>query len=543
MRPAWSLRRMRLHAPAAHASSRPHREWGRPAGSVLGVPATPAHASAPSRRVGPTPGALREVRRTRLRAEPCVEKASRANRVRNRARRARPTASLRSSCMRDRRAGPRDRPSRRPERQSSGAGRPCPQGDRRSRARDRHLAREMGDLGRGIVDPWREMGDLGLGIVNPRREMGDPGLGVVDPGGEMGDRGVRIGRPVSELADDRPGIGDPGLAMVVPLRNQRNDRARFSIPPRKTEPPLDSLGAFAAFAAWRLSLGVRGSWPLTSAPELEWSVPKEATPPLQSGAQRHELQLDGLVGPTHNYAGLSPGNVASATHAGEASNPRAAAHQGLAKMRFVRDLGVAQAVLPPHDRPSLAALRRLGFHGTRRRGPRVGGRGRWPRAAPLLERVGDVDRERRDGRAVGRHGGRPRSPRAGEPAADVPPRHRGRDDHARAAGDLRRPRRASSSTIRSPAAGSSPTRARPTTCASRRRAAPRTSSRGDGASWGAFDGPRVAPCAADARGLVGAGAAAPARSGALPLPAAAPGRHRRGRLSHRRPRAWATAAS
>jgi succinylarginine dihydrolase len=79
---------------------------------------------------------------------------------------------------------------------------------------------------------------------------------------------------------------------------------------------------------------------------------------------RHvELQLDGLVGPTHNYAGLSAGNVASATHAGQVSNPRAAAHQGLAKMRFVRDLGVAQGVLPPHDRPSLAALRRLGFHG------------------------------------------------------------------------------------------------------------------------------------------------------------------------------------
>jgi len=76
-----------------------------------------------------------------------------------------------------------------------------------------------------------------------------------------------------------------------------------------------------------------------------------------------ELQFDGLVGPTHNYAGLSPGNVASAAHAGEASNPRAAAHQGLAKMRFVRSLGVAQAVLPPQDRPSLSALRRLGFHG------------------------------------------------------------------------------------------------------------------------------------------------------------------------------------
>jgi succinylarginine dihydrolase len=76
-----------------------------------------------------------------------------------------------------------------------------------------------------------------------------------------------------------------------------------------------------------------------------------------------ELQFDGLVGPTHNYGGLSPGNVASTSHGGQASNPRAAARQGLDKMRFVRGLGVGQAVLPPHDRPSLAALRHLGFHG------------------------------------------------------------------------------------------------------------------------------------------------------------------------------------
>jgi succinylarginine dihydrolase len=77
-----------------------------------------------------------------------------------------------------------------------------------------------------------------------------------------------------------------------------------------------------------------------------------------------EFQFDGIVGPTHNYGGLSPGNVASTTHEGEVSNPRAAAMQGLRKMRFVRDLGVDQAVLPPHDRPSLVSLRRLGFHGS-----------------------------------------------------------------------------------------------------------------------------------------------------------------------------------
>jgi succinylarginine dihydrolase len=76
-----------------------------------------------------------------------------------------------------------------------------------------------------------------------------------------------------------------------------------------------------------------------------------------------EHQFDGLVGPTHHYAGLSPGNLASQAHAGEPSNPRAAALEGLAKMRHVRELGVAQAVLPPQPRPSVALLRRLGFAG------------------------------------------------------------------------------------------------------------------------------------------------------------------------------------
>jgi len=74
-----------------------------------------------------------------------------------------------------------------------------------------------------------------------------------------------------------------------------------------------------------------------------------------------EVNFDGLVGPTHNYAGLSLGNVASATHEGQTSNPRRAALQGLEKMRFVHGLGVAQAVLPPQPRPSLRVLRQLGF--------------------------------------------------------------------------------------------------------------------------------------------------------------------------------------
>src|SRR5262249_60389692 len=74
-----------------------------------------------------------------------------------------------------------------------------------------------------------------------------------------------------------------------------------------------------------------------------------------------ELQLDGLVGPTHHFGGLSFGNRASMTHAGWHSRPRQAARQGLAKMRQVCALGVPQAVLPPLPRPDVGFLRQVGF--------------------------------------------------------------------------------------------------------------------------------------------------------------------------------------
>jgi succinylarginine dihydrolase len=80
----------------------------------------------------------------------------------------------------------------------------------------------------------------------------------------------------------------------------------------------------------------------------------------------HEVNFDGLIGPTHNYAGLSFGNLASAKNKGAASNPRAAALQGLAKMRAVKALGLHQGFLPPQDRPHLKTLRALGFSGTDR---------------------------------------------------------------------------------------------------------------------------------------------------------------------------------
>ncbi|KTD21103.1 N-succinylarginine dihydrolase [Legionella londiniensis] len=77
----------------------------------------------------------------------------------------------------------------------------------------------------------------------------------------------------------------------------------------------------------------------------------------------YELNLDGLVGPSHHYAGLSAGNIASIENALTIANPKAAARQGLEKMRLIHSLGVKQALLPPHERPNLALLEQLGFTG------------------------------------------------------------------------------------------------------------------------------------------------------------------------------------
>jgi succinylarginine dihydrolase len=73
-----------------------------------------------------------------------------------------------------------------------------------------------------------------------------------------------------------------------------------------------------------------------------------------------EINFDGIVGPSHNYAGLSLGNLASARNAGQVSHPRAAALQGCAKMRHNLRLGLAQGVLLPHPRPDWDWLAALG---------------------------------------------------------------------------------------------------------------------------------------------------------------------------------------
>ncbi|OBV12030.1 N-succinylarginine dihydrolase [Erythrobacter dokdonensis] len=77
-----------------------------------------------------------------------------------------------------------------------------------------------------------------------------------------------------------------------------------------------------------------------------------------------EINFDGIVGPSHNYAGLSLGNIASASHAGDPSYPRAAALQGVAKMRGnLARLGV-QGFLLPLPRPNGALQAALALDGS-----------------------------------------------------------------------------------------------------------------------------------------------------------------------------------
>ena len=73
-----------------------------------------------------------------------------------------------------------------------------------------------------------------------------------------------------------------------------------------------------------------------------------------------EINFDGIIGPSHNYAGLSFGNLASTRNAGHVSQPRAAALQGIEKMRSNLRLGLAQGIFLPHPRPNRPWLAELG---------------------------------------------------------------------------------------------------------------------------------------------------------------------------------------
>ena len=73
-----------------------------------------------------------------------------------------------------------------------------------------------------------------------------------------------------------------------------------------------------------------------------------------------EINFDGIVGPSHNYAGLSLGNLASSQNAGHVSRPRAAALQSISKLRINLALGLTQGIFVPQPRPATQWLASLG---------------------------------------------------------------------------------------------------------------------------------------------------------------------------------------
>lgn len=83
-----------------------------------------------------------------------------------------------------------------------------------------------------------------------------------------------------------------------------------------------------------------------------------------SGDCYDEVNFDGLVGPSHNYAGLSFGNLASQKNKLNLSSPRKAALEGLEKMYKLYKMGLKQAFLPPHPRPYLPLARSLSYKGS-----------------------------------------------------------------------------------------------------------------------------------------------------------------------------------
>ena len=77
-----------------------------------------------------------------------------------------------------------------------------------------------------------------------------------------------------------------------------------------------------------------------------------------------EINFDGLIGPTHNYSGLSEGNIASKKNFSSPSNPKEAAIQGIEKAEILIRSGLKQGFFLPHERPYISGLKGLGFTGT-----------------------------------------------------------------------------------------------------------------------------------------------------------------------------------
>jgi succinylarginine dihydrolase len=129
-------------------------------------------------------------------------------------------------------------------------------------------------------------------------------------------------------------------------------------------------------------------------------APGDTLPRHRALMPLREINFDGIIGPSHNYSGLSLGNIASATNKGLVSHPRAAALQGLAKMRHNLRLGLPRACSRrTAARPRLA----------RRARHRCRGGARFAAPRRFLG-LGDVGGQRRHRLAGARHGRRPLPP-------------------------------------------------------------------------------------------------------------------------------------
>ena len=136
--------------------------------------------------------------------------------------------------------------------------------------------------------------------------------------------------------------------------------------------------------------------------------------PAWSGSEIVEVNFDGMVGPTHNYAGLSRGNLASEKHAGHAVASKAGGTAGAGEDEAADGTGRTAGgdTAAAAAEPAVAALAGVCWLGCRRG---RAGRSRHAKAVGgNLQFVFHVGRECRHGFPGRRLRGWPDAPHTGE---------------------------------------------------------------------------------------------------------------------------------
>src|SRR5690606_36477111 len=168
---------------------------------------------------------------------------------------------------------------------------------------------------------------------------------------------VRLGR--------RPAVRFRRALPAVPHREPRRHRQlEQAADRRRQQRAVRRRGRLRQPPRQRLLRGRLLRLPGRLAGERDRETARHPDPGSESVMSAYEMNFDGLVGPTHNYGGLSYGNVASQSNSQAVSNPREAARQGQGKMKALMDMGFKQGVFAPQERQDVAALRSLGFSGS-----------------------------------------------------------------------------------------------------------------------------------------------------------------------------------